>query len=189
MIEGLHARVLAMLDGGTRLDQDETAVLRIEPLAMSGASPTVDGLMTRLRREFGPEAHLSVSASADGVWAMAARAGRRNEVAAVIRAHLDTLAPGRVSGERPAILSLFVEDLDRAEWRGLRESLELEGAARHFMTCGGAAAVVAVTCYSRMEMFGLAGPDAVAEGELRFRNPAHPAAKNPALAPAILSSV
>ena len=189
MIEALQARVLAMLEGGARLDQDETAVLRVEPLATSGASPTVESLMTRLRREFGPEAHLSVSACADGVWAMAARAGRRNEVAAVIRAHLDTLAPGRVSGERPAILSLFVEDLDRAEWRGLRESLELEGAARHFMTCGGAASVVAVTCYSRMEMFGLTGPDAVAEGELRFRNPAHPAAKNPALAPAILSSV
>jgi hypothetical protein len=189
LIDGLHARVLAMLEGGARLDQDETAVLRVEPLAISGASPTIESLMTRLRREFGPEAHLSVSASSDGVWAMAARAGRRNEVAAVIRAHLDRLAPGRVSGSRPAILSLFVEDLDRAEWRGLRDSLELEGAARHFMTCGGAAAVVAVTCYSRMEMFGLTGPDAVAEGELRFRNPAHPAAKNPALAPAILSSL
>ena len=38
-----------------------------------------------------------------------------------------------VSGQRPAILSLFVEDIDRAEWRGLRESLELEGggAALH----------------------------------------------------------
>jgi hypothetical protein len=189
VIDGLHARVLAMLEGGGRLDQDETAVLRVEPLTMSGASPTVESLMTRLRREFGPEAHLSVSASADGIWAMAARAGRRNEVAALVRAHLDTLAPGRVSGERPAILSLFVEDLDRSEWRGLRDSLELEGAARHFMTCAGAAAVVAVTCYSRMEMFGLTGPDAVAEGELRFRNPAHPAAKNPALAPAILSSL
>jgi hypothetical protein len=188
LVDGLQARVLAMLESGTRLDQDETAVLRVEPLAMSGASPTVESLMTRLRREFGPEAHLSVSACAEGVWAMAARAGRRNEVAALIRAHLDTLAPGRVSGTRPAILSLFIEDLDRPEWRGLRESLELEGAARHFMTCGGAAAVVAVTCYTRMEMFGLTGPDAVAEGELRFRNPAHPAAKSPALAPAILSS-
>ena len=189
LVETLHARVAAMLDRGTRLDQDEVAVLRVEPLTVSGTSPTIESLMSRLRREFGPEAHLSISASADGVWAMAARAGRRNEVAAVIRAHLDTLAPGRVSGERPALLSLFIEDIDRAEWRGLRESLELEGAARHFMTCGGASAVVAVTCYSRMEMFGLTGPDAVAEGELRFRNPAHPAAKNPALAPAILSSV
>jgi hypothetical protein len=189
LLASLHSRVLAMLESGTRLDQDVTAVLRVEPLALSGASPTVDGLMTRLRREFGPEAHLSVSACAAGIWAMAARAGRRNEVAAVIRAHLDRLAPGRVSGTRPAILSLFVEDIDRAEWRGLRESLELEGAARHFMTCGAAAAVVAVTCYSRMEMFGLSGPDAVPEGELRFRNPAHPAAKIVALAPAILSSL
>jgi hypothetical protein len=189
LLESLQGRVAAMLESGTRLDQDETAVLRVEPLTLSGASPTVESLMTRLRREFGPEAHLSVSACTDGVWAMAARSGRRNEVAAVIRANLDRLAPGRVSGDRPAILSLFVEDIDRAEWRGLRESLELEGAARHFMTCGGAAAVVAVTCYSRMEMFGLNGPDAVADGELRFRNPAHPAAKIPALAPAILSSV
>jgi hypothetical protein len=189
LLESLQSRVAAMLASGTRLDQDETAVLRVEPLTLSGASPTVESLMTRLRREFGPEAHLSVSACTDGVWAMAARSGRRNEVAAVIRAHLDRLAPGRVSGNRPAILSLFVEDIDRAEWRGLRESLELEGAARHFMTCGGAAAVVAVTCYSRMEMFGLNGPDAVADGELRFRNPAHPAAKIAALAPAILSSV
>lgn len=189
LLETLQRRVLAMLETGTRLDQDEIAVLRVEPLAMSGSSPTVDGLMTRLRREFGPEAHLSVSACADGVWAMAARAGRRNEVAGVIRAHLDRLAPDRVSGTRPAVLSLFLEDIDRGEWRVLRESLELEGAARHFMTCGGASAVVAVTCYSRMEMFGLTGPDAVAEGELRFRNPAHPAAKDPALAPAILSSV
>jgi hypothetical protein len=189
LLDNLQGRVVAMLESGTRLDQDEVAVLRVEPLALSGASPTVDSLMTRLRREFGPEAHLSVSACADGVWAMAARAGRRNEVAAVIRAHLDRLAPGRVSGDRPAILSLFIEDIDRAEWRGLRESLELEGAARHFMTCGGAAAVVAVTCYSRMEMFGLAGPDAVSDGELRFRNPAHPAAKIAALAPAISSSV
>ena len=39
MIEALQARVLAMLEGGARLDQDETAVLRVEPLATSGASP------------------------------------------------------------------------------------------------------------------------------------------------------
>jgi hypothetical protein len=39
-----------------------------------------------------------------------------------------------------------------------------------------------------MEMFGMAPPDAAAEGELRFRNPSHPACKVPALAPAITSS-
>jgi len=47
--------------------------------------------------------------------------------------------------------------------------------------------VVAVSCTSRFEMFG--GPDAAPEGELRFRNPSHAAAKHPGLAPAILSSV
>jgi hypothetical protein len=188
LLESLQSRVTAMLESGARLDQDADCVLRIEPLTFAGASLTEEGLMPRLRREFGPEAHLSVSACADGVWAMAARAGRRNDVAAFLRRKLDDLPP-RVSGERPAILSLFLDDIDRAEWRGLRESLELEGAARHFMTCTEASVVVAVTCYSRMEMFGLAGPDAVEEGELRFRNPAHPAAKSAALAPAILSSL
>jgi hypothetical protein len=49
--------------------------------------------------------------------------------------------------------------------------------------------VVAVTCTSRLELFAMAGPDAAADGELRFRNPAHPAAKAPGLAPAVLSSV
>jgi hypothetical protein len=48
--------------------------------------------------------------------------------------------------------------------------------------------VVAVTCASRMELFGMAPPDGAAEGELRFRNPSHPASKSAALAPAIISS-
>jgi hypothetical protein len=38
-------------------------------------------------------------------------------------------------------------------------------------------------------MFGLGEPDAAPGGELRFRNPGHPAAGTPALAPAVLSSV
>jgi hypothetical protein len=47
---------------------------------------------------------------------------------------------------------------------------------------------VAVSCSSRLEMFGLSSPDAAPGGELRFRNPAHPSAKAPALAPAVSSS-
>ncbi|MBX6375914.1 MAG: hypothetical protein IRZ13_16995, partial [Acetobacteraceae bacterium] len=87
---------------------------------------------------------------------------------------------------RGGILAVFVEDVDRTEWRALRESLELEGAARRFLTTAAARPVVAVTCCSRMELLGLEAPDAVPEGELRFRNPAHPAARQPgALAPAI----
>jgi hypothetical protein len=66
--------------------------------------------------------------------------------------------------------------------------MELEGATRRWMTEPSARRVVAVTCSTRMELFGATPPDAAPEGELRFRNPSHPAAKSVALAPAILSS-
>ena len=56
-----------------------------------------------------------------------------------------------------------------------------------FLAYQAARQVIAVTCTSRIELFGMA--DAAEEGELRFRNPAHPAAKAAALGPAILSSV
>ena len=84
---------------------------------------------------------------------------------------------------------MFLEDLDRAEWRVLRERLELEGAVRRFLTTAPAQRVVAVSCASRFELFGAPPPDGASDGEVRFRNPAHPAAKLPGLAPAILSSV
>jgi hypothetical protein len=84
---------------------------------------------------------------------------------------------------------VFLEDLDRGEWRALREQLELEGAVRRFLTTAAARRGVAVSAASRLEMFGAPPPDGAEGGELRFRNPAHPAAKHPALAPAVLSSV
>jgi hypothetical protein len=145
--------------------------------------------MPRLRAEFGPEAHLSVTAAAGGVFVMAARGGRENDVACAVRRRLDALAPARLTGARPGILAMFIEDTDRTEWRLLRERLELEGEARQFMTHEEARSVVAVTCCSRLELFGLPGPDAAPDGELRFRNPAHPAAKAEALAPAVTSSL
>ena len=46
-----------------------------------------------------------------------------------------------------------------------------------------------MTCSSRLELFGNPGPDGAPDGELRFRNPACPAAKQLALAPAVLSSM
>ncbi|HYZ62450.1 MAG TPA: hypothetical protein VE650_08340, partial [Acetobacteraceae bacterium] len=101
----------------------------------------------------------------------------------------EAIGPARLTGSRPGILAMFIEDTDRIEWRLLRERLELEGQARQFLTHPDARAVVAVTCSSRLELFGLPEPDAAPEGELRFRNPAHPAAKTPALAPAVLSSM
>jgi hypothetical protein len=185
----LHQRIRTMLETRSRQDHDEAIVLRLDPLLLAGAQAEDMGLISSLRREFGPEAHLSVTTAGNGVFVMAARAGQENEVAIAIRRRLATLAPARLTGERPGILSIFVEDTDRLEWRGLRERLELEGEARQFMINPEGRPVVAVSFVSRLELFGVTGPDAAPGGELRFRNPAHPAAKFAALAPAVVSSV
>jgi hypothetical protein len=189
MLAALHDRIRGMLQAQRRADHDEAAVLRLDPLMLAGAQAGELGLLSSLRREFGHEAHLAVTEAGGGVFVMAARAGRENEVAAAIRRRMAIVAPSRLSGTRPGILAMFVEDTDRAEWRHLRERLELEGEARQFLTFPEAKPVVAVTCASRMELFGAAAPDAAPEGELRFRNPAHPAARTAALAPAVLSSM
>ena len=47
--------------------------------------------------------------------------------------------------------------------------------------------MAAVSCVSRLELLGLEPPDAAEGGELRFRNPAHPAARLAALAPVLAS--
>ncbi len=185
----LHQRITAMLQTRSRQDNDQAIVLRLDPLLLAGAQAEDAGLISSLRREFGPEAHLSVTTAGNAVFVMAARAGQENEVAIAIRRRLATLAPSRLTGERPGILSVFVEDTDRVEWRGLRDRLELEGEARQFMTHPAARPVVAVSFVSRFEMFGVAEPCSASGGELRFRNPGHPAASLPALAPAVLSSL
>ncbi len=190
LLASLHARITAMLGSSRRADHDEAAVLRLDPLMLAAAQADELGLMPRLRREFGPEAHISVvTAAGGGVFVMAARAGREDTVAEAIRHRMSAIAPARLSGRRPGILAMFVEDTDRPEWRSLRDKLELEGETRKFMTFPEARNVVAVTCVSRLELFGLPEPDSAPGGELRFRNPAHPAAKAPALAPAVLSSM
>lgn len=188
LLATLHTRITEMLKTRRHADGDEAAMLRLDPLMLAAAQADELGLMPRLRQEFGPEAHLSVTTAGGGVFVMAARAGQENEVAIAVRRRLDVVAPARLSGTRPGILAMFIEDTDRNEWRLLRERMELEGETRQFMTHPEARNVVAVTCTSRLELFGMAAPDAEPEGELRFRNPAHPAAKTEALAPAVLSS-
>jgi hypothetical protein len=189
LLATLHGRIRAMLSAQRRADHDEAAVLRLDPLMLAGAQAGELGLLPSLRREFGHEAHLAVTEAGGGVFVMAARAGRGNEVAVAIRRRMAAIAPARLTGTRPGILAMFVEDTDRAEWRHLRDRLELEGEARQFLTFPEARSVVAVTCASRLELLGAAAPDAAEEGELRFRNPSHPSAKAPALAPAVLSSL
>ncbi len=185
----LHQRIRTMLETRARQAHDAAIVLRLDPLLLAGAQAEDNGLVSSLRQEFGPEAHLSVTTAGAGIFVMAARAGQENEVAIAIRRRLAVLSPTRLTGTRPGILSVFVEDTDRSEWRGLRERLELEGEARQFMTNPEGRPVVAISFVSRLELFGVAEPDASPGGELRFRNPAHPAAGLAALAPAVLSSV
>ncbi len=194
----LHRRITQMLCEQRRADYDEAAVLRLDPLmlaaAQAGDAPSSAaracefGLMPRLRREFGPEAHLAVTSAGQGVFVMAARAGREDEVAAAVHRRMAEIAPLRLTGVRPGILAMFIEDTDRLEWHHLRAQLRLEGEARHFMTRPEARAVVAVTCSSRLELLGPVEEQGSACAELRFRNPSHPAAKQAALAPAVTSS-
>jgi hypothetical protein len=184
----LHRRITRMLSEQKRADHDEAAVLRLDPLMLAAAQASELGLMPSLRREFGPEAHLGVTAAANGVFVMAARAGREDEIAGAVHRRMAEIAPQRLTGTRPGILAMLIEDTDRIEWRILRDQLQLEGEARHFMTRPEARSVVAVTCASRLELLGPDEDEATGGGELRFRNPGHPDSRQPALAPAVIST-
>jgi hypothetical protein len=188
-LAALHARIRALLASSTRQDHDEAMVLRLDPLLLTAAQADDLGLLGSLRHQFGPEAHLSVTTAGSGVFVMAARAGHENAIAVAARKHMAAIAPTRLSGTRPGILTMFVEDTNAGEWRALRERLELEGETRQFLTNPEARPVVAVTFASRLELFGLRSTATAPEGELRFRNPGHPAASAPGLARAVLSSV
>jgi hypothetical protein len=178
-----------MLDTSSRQDFDEAIMLRLDPLLLAGAQAEDLGLISSLRREFGPEAHLSVTTAGRAIFVMAARAGQENEIATAIGRRLAALPSSRLTGTRPGILSVFVDDIDRQEWRGLRERLELEGEARQFLIHPEGRKVAALSFVSRLELFGIGEPDAAPCGELRFHNPGHPAAKSAALAQAVISSV
>lgn len=188
-LPALHQRIMALLEGRERVLSSEDAFLKLDPLAIAGAQ--AQALPRKLREAFGPEAHLAVSAppgdAAGSVCVIAARAGRTNTIAeAVVRRMGEAAA--RLEG-RPGILAMFLDDLERDEWRALRETLELEGVARRFMTTPAAAPVVAASCASRMELLAMPPPDAAPDGEVRFRNQAHPLAGLPALRNAVLSSL
>ncbi len=187
-LPALHRRISAMLATEKRQHSEADVILKLDPLALAGAQ-AAGAWSDRLRTQFGAEAHLAVTGDAQSgsVLVMAARAGRENEVSAAAARRLSQAAQARLSGRQPGILALFIEDLEPAEWQGLRASLELEGACRRFLTTAEAKRVVAVTCATRQEL--LAMPGAAEDGELRFRNPSHPAARLAGLEPAIASSL
>jgi hypothetical protein len=184
----LQRRIMAMLAAEKRQDSSADAVLKLDPLVLAGAQ--ADPLPGRLRQQFGPEAHLAVTGDPAGgsVFVLAARAGQENSISDAVAVRLSQAAAARLSGSKPGIVSVFIEDMDRAEWRSLRDELALEGAVRRFLAGHAARRVVAAACSSRAELFGLAPPDAAPGGELRFRNPSHLSAKSAALAPAITST-
>jgi hypothetical protein len=188
-LAALHQRIRAMLEAECRLEHSKAGVLRLDPLLPAAARSTERSLISRLRREFGPEAHLSVTSAGEAVFVMAARTRCQNEISAAVRRRMGNVAPTRLTGTRPGILAMSIDDVDRSEWRTLREGVELESEVHQFLLQPSAARVVAVTCASRMEMFGLPEPDAAPNHELRFRNPTHPAAHVAALASAVLPSV
>src|SRR5689334_14104748 len=81
----LHQRIRALLESERRTETDAAMVLRLDPLLLTAAQADELGIMSSLRREFGHEAHLSVTAAGAGVFVMAARAGQENEVATALR--------------------------------------------------------------------------------------------------------
>ena len=172
-LAALHGRITRLLTESRRADHDEAAVLRLEPLLLAGAQASELGLMAGLRREFGHEAHLAVTSAGRGVLVMAARAARQDEVPEAMHRRMIEIAPTRASGTRPAILAMFIEHIDQHEWRVLRDQLQLEGAARHFLTRPEARQIAAVTCASRFELLGGVPPHAAEGGELRFRSPGY----------------
>ena len=166
-VAGLYDRIRRLLSESRRADTDEAIVLRLDPLLLAGAQMAGTALGPALRQEFGPDANLAIVSDASGLFVIAARSGRDNEVALAMRRRMASIAPLRFSGARPGLLAMFVEDTDRLEWRGLQERLELEGEARQFLTQPEAKSIAAVTVSSRFELFGAPKSD----GELRFRNP------------------
>ncbi|MCQ4158874.1 hypothetical protein NON00_02900 [Roseomonas sp. GC11] len=189
----LQRQVSNLLATEKRQDATAAAVLKLDPLMLAGVQAAgqsiAQALPQKLRDLFGPDAHLAVTGdpAAGSLFVMAARAGRENALAATVVRHLGAAAEQGLTGTRPGIVCIFLDDIERAEWRMLRETLELEGAVRRFFTTQAAARITAAACATRLEMFGLAPPDGAEAGELRFRNQSHPAAREPALLPAIAS--
>lgn len=180
----LHGRIKTLLAERRRAEHDPAVVMRLDPLILAGAQAEELGIVSDLRRRFGPDAHLAVTVSGGGVFVMAAQPARANDVPAAVRRRLEAIAGERSSGGRPAILSMYIADTDLGEWRRLLREMSLEGEVRQFLARPAARHVAAVACTSRHEMLDAEHEDA----EIRFRSPLRTVARLEALAPAILSS-
>ncbi|WP_376092293.1 hypothetical protein ACE7GA_23370 [Roseomonas sp. CCTCC AB2023176] len=170
-VPALHRRIVAMLQAQKRQDAAADAILKLDPLVLAGAQAAAPA--AALRAQFGPEAHLAVTQANGSMLVLAARAGQANDIAAAACRRAGQ-ACGRLSGERPGMVALFLDELERTEWRTLRHTLELEGAVRRFLTTAPAKRLVAVTCASRMEMFAEDGRRTRCRGRAALPQPRPP---------------
>jgi len=183
-VAALQRRIIGMLRDRKRQDSAADAVLKLDPLILAGAQAALPA--SALRALFGPDAHLAVAHDKGNLLVLAARAGQASGIAEAACRRMAT-SSARLGGKRPGILAMFLDDLARPEWRSLREQRELEGAVRRFLTTEQARSISAVSCASRMEMFGMAPPDGAPQGELRFRNPARVSPQDAPLLQALAS--
>ena len=100
-VAGLYDRIRRLLSESRRADTDEAIVLRLDPLLLAGAQMAGTALGPALRQEFGPDANLAVVSDASGLFVIAARSGRDDEVALAMRRRMASIAPLRFSGSRP----------------------------------------------------------------------------------------
>ena len=172
-LASLHRRIREMLAGRQRADQDENAVMRLDPLMFphppkGRSDANAPGVISRLREQFGPETQLAAITSTSGIFAIAAHAGGENDVPAAVRRRMETVAASRLSGGSPGILAMFVDDIGTVEWERLARDMSLEREARKFLTRAEARHVVTIACTSRYELFHPTDEEA----EHRFRNAA-----------------
>lgn len=106
----LHRRIRTMPERWRHPEDDAAAPLRLEPLPPTAALLDEQGLLARLCQSFRPDAQLSVTSAGRDVFAVAAQAGRENNVATAIRRRMAALASRRLTGTHPGILAIFVED-------------------------------------------------------------------------------
>ncbi|WP_431268295.1 hypothetical protein [Dankookia sp. P2] len=189
----LQQRISAMLVAEKRQDSGAQAVLKLDPLMLAGAQAqdhVGSGLPARLRAHSARKRTWpslpSPAAAVSSPWRRG-RGGRTRSPPRSAAAPSWPPRPGFPAGIRDP------GDLPRrSRPAGLaRPARRAAGARRGHPPLPHHAAGAARSSRSPappdLEMFG--GPDAVPEGELRFRNPGHAAAKHSGLAPAILSSV
>ena len=158
-LSSLHMRIRRLLETMGRRDHDDRLVLRLDPLVLA-------------RRRTGQPAlwRLVAPGVRPGSASFGHRSGRRHlcdggprrssgRGCAAVRRRLAVIAPTRLTGTRPGILAMFLDDTDRARMaRTAREHGTGRPRPGEFLAHKEARPVIAVTCTSQFELFGASAP-------------------------------